>query len=272
MSILTWDAVGERTYETGTKKGVLYPQVGTSYPLGVAWNGLTGVTESPEGAEATAIYADDIKYLNLRSAEDFGATITAYTYPPEFAECDGSRQVALGARIGQQPRKTFGFSYVSTIGNDTENESHGEKIHLIWGATASPSEKAYQTINDSPEAIEFSWEIDTVPTEVPGFKPTAQMTIDSTDFVTTEQKAKLQDLKDALYGTANSDPYLPLPAQVIGILGSASATVYVYTQVANPTGNPSTSDYYVRSGNDFVKSTDTSVIAGTVYYTREAQE
>lgn len=271
MSKLVWDAVGERTYETGTKKGVLYPQVGTSYPKGVAWNGLTGVTESPEGAEATAIYADDIKYLNLRSAEDFGATITAYTYPPEFAECDGSRSVALGARIGQQPRKTFGFSYVSTIGNDTENEEHGYKIHLIWGATASPSEKSYQTINDSPEAIEFSWEVDTIPTEVPGFKPTAQMTIDSTDFKTQEQKDILADLEDVLYGTENTDPRLPLPAEIIALLGSDTIVVYTYTQVVSPTGNPSASDYYVRSGNDFVKSTDTSVIEGTVYYTRSEE-
>ena len=151
MAVLTWDAVGDHLYEAGTKNGVLYKQKPNgTYDVGVAWNGLTAVTESPEGAEATAIYADDIKYLNLRSVEDFGATIEAYTYPPEFAECDGSAKFALGATIGQQPRKPFGFSYVTTIGNDTEYESYGYKIHLVWGATASPSERSYQTINDSP--------------------------------------------------------------------------------------------------------------------------
>ena len=228
MSALVWDAVGERTYETGTKKGVLYPQVGNAYPKGVAWNGLTAVTESPEGAEATAIYADDIKYLNLRSVEDFGATIEAYTYPPEFAECDGSAKFALGATIGQQPRKPFGFSYVTTIGNDTEYESYGYKIHLVWGATASPSDRSYQTINDSPEPINFSWEIDTIPVEVPGFKPTAHMEIDSTDFKTPEQKAKLTQLENILYGTdadttagvEATEPWLPLPAKILEILGS----------------------------------------------------
>lgn len=228
MSALVWDAVGERTYETGTKKGVLYPQVGNAYPKGVAWNGLTAVTESPEGAEATAIYADDIKYLNLRSVEDFGATIEAYTYPPEFAECDGSAKVALGATIGQQPRKPFGFSYVTTIGNDTEYESYGYKIHLVWGATAAPSERSYQTINDSPEPINFSWEIDTIPVDVPGFKPTAHMEIDSTDFKTTEQKAKLKQLEGILYGTdagegvEGTDARLPLPDEIIRLLGAAA--------------------------------------------------
>lgn len=227
MSKLVWDQVGERTYETGTKKGVLYPQVGNAYPKGVAWNGLTAVTESPEGAEANPIYADDIKYLNLRSVEDFGCTIEAYTYPPEFAECDGSAAFALGASIGQQPRKPFGFSYVSTVGNDTEYDQHGYKIHLIWGCTASPSEKAYQTINDSPEAITFSWEVDTIPVEVPGFKPTAQMTIDSTLFKTEAQKDKLKALEAILYGTdadataqvEAADPRLPLPAEILTILG-----------------------------------------------------
>lgn len=163
MAKLVWDAVGEKFYETGTKKGVLYPQVGTAYPRGYAWNGLTAVTESPEGAEANDIYADDIKYLVLRSAENFKATIEAYTYPDEFAECDGSAQIAAGVKITQQPRKAFGFSYVTTLGNDTALDSYGEIIHLIWGASAAPSEKAYQTINDSPEAITFSWELSTVP-------------------------------------------------------------------------------------------------------------
>lgn len=217
MSKIVWDAVGERLYETGTKKGVLYPQVGTAYPKGYAWNGLTGVSVSPEGAEATDIYADDIKYLSLRSAEDFGATITAYTYPDEFAECDGSAEVATGVYIGQQPRKSFGFSWVTTIGNDTELDNHGYKIHLVWGASVSPSEKAYQTINDSPEAVEFSWEIDTIPTEVPGHKPAAHMEIDSTKV----DAAKLKALEDILYGTDGenaTDPRLPLPAEIIALL------------------------------------------------------
>lgn len=263
MSILTWDAIGERLYETGTKNGVLYVQQNGAYPLGVAWNGLTGVTESPEGAEATAIYADDIKYLNLRSVEDYGATITAYMYPDEFAACNGEAVLADGVTVGQQPRKPFGFSWTTTVGNDTEYDDYGEKIHLVWGATVSPSEKAYQTINDSPEPIEFSWEIDTIPVPVPGHKPTAHMEIDTTKI----NAASLTALKEALYGTANSDPYLPLPSEILSIL-TGTAVTYTYTQVSNPTGNPSTSDYYVRSGNDFIKSTDTSVIAGTVYYTR----
>lgn len=271
MSKLVWDAVGERLYETGTKKGVLYPQSGSTYPLGVAWNGLTAVTESPEGAEATAIYADDIKYLNLRSVEDFKATIEAYTYPEEFAECDGSAWVATGVKIGQQARKPFGFSFVSTVGNDTEYEAHGYIIHLIWGATASPSEKSFQTINDSPEAITFSWEVDTVPVEIGTvggveYKPAAHMEIDSR-LVDPED---LEDLEEILYGTENTSPRLPLPAEVIALFGG-SAVVYTYTEV-EPVGteNPSNEDWYVRSGNEFVKSTDITVIGGTVYYERSS--
>ena len=271
MSRIIWDNIGERLYETGTKKGVLYPQQGANYPKGVAWNGLTAVTESPEGAEATAIYADDIKYLNLRSVEDFKATIEAYTYPEEFAECDGSAWVVQGVKIGQQPRKPFGFSFVSTIGNDTEFEDHGYVIHLVWGASASPSEKSFQTINDSPEAITFSWEIDTIPVEIGEidgkmYKPSAHMEIDSR----LVDPAKLKDLEDVLYGTANTDAHLPLPAQIIAMLGGG-ATVYTYTVVSNPSGSPVALDYYVRSGNDFVKSTDTAVVEGTVYYTREEE-
>lgn len=229
MAALTWDAVGERLYETGTKKGVLYPQVDNEYPLGVAWNGLTAVTESPEGAEATAIYADDIKYLNLRSAEDFKATIEAYTYPDEFAECDGSATIISGVKVGQQARKPFGFSFVSTIGNDTDFTEHGYIIHLIWGASASPSEKNFQTINDSPEAITFSWEIDTIPVAVGKingveYRPFAHMEIDSTKFQSDALKAKLTALEDILYGTdgtggaQGTSPRLPLPAEVISTL------------------------------------------------------
>lgn len=263
MSKLVWDAVGERLYETGTKQGVLYLQSGTSYPSGVAWNGLTGVTESPEGAEANAIYADDIKYLNLRSVEDYGATITAYMYPDEFAECNGEAAVVTGATIGQQARKSFGLSWVTTVGNDTEFDSHGYKIHLVWGASVAPSEKAYQTINDSPEPIEFSWDIDTIPVPVSGYKPTANMTIDSTKV----SAAALTAIEDILYGTSNTTARLPLPDEVISILQGHSTT-YIYTVVSEPTGNPSTLGYYVRLGNDFIKSTDTAVVSGTVYYTR----
>ena len=217
MAILKWDQVGERFYETGTKNGVLYPQVNGAYPKGVAWNGLSAVTASPEGAEPTDIYADDIKYLTLRSAENFKATIEAYTYPDEFAECDGSASILDGVSIGMQPRKPFGFSWVTTLGNDTELDSYGYKIHVVWGATASPSEKSYQTINDSPEAITFSWEIDTIPAPVTGYKPTAHMEIDSTK-VTAKQ---LQAVKDTLWGTANTEAYLPLPDDLIDIIEAA---------------------------------------------------
>lgn len=226
MSKLVWDAVGERYYETGTKKGVLYPMVNKAYPAGVAWNGLTSFSASPDGGEANDIYADDIKYLTLRSTENFGGTIEAYTYPDEFAECDGSAWVIPGVKVGQQSRKTFGFSFVSTKGNDTENDSYGYIIHLVWGATAAPSEKAYSTINDSPEAITFSWEISTVPTEVGtingvSYKPFAHMEIDSTKFTETATKAKLKALEDKLYGTDENEPYLPMPAEVISTLSGS---------------------------------------------------
>ena len=214
MSKLVWDAVGERFYETGTKKGVLYPMVNKAYPNGVAWNGLTAVTASPEGADATDLYADDIKYLTLRAAENFKCTIEAYTYPDEWAACDGSATVATGVKIGQQPRTAFGFSWVSTLGNDTELDNHGYIIHLIWGATAAPSEKAYQTINDSPEAITFSWEVDTIPVEVTDHKPTAYMEIDSTK----ADSAKLAALEAVLYGSENTTARLPMPNEIITMM------------------------------------------------------
>lgn len=200
MSRLTWDNTGERYYETGVKQGVLYPiQNNGNYSLGVAWNGLTAVTESPSGAEATALYADDIKYLNLISTEEFGATIEAYTYPDEFAECDGSASLADGIMLGQQKRKTFGLCYKTTVGNDVDGNDYGYKLHLIYGCLAAPSEKAYATINDSPEAITFSWEVSTTPVNVAGFKPTSQITIDSTK-ITKDKKAKLTELEGILYG------------------------------------------------------------------------
>ena len=218
MSKLVWDATGERKYETGVRNGVLYVMAeGGTYPKGVAWNGLTAVTESPSGAEATALYADDTKYLNLISAEEFGATIEAYTYPDEFAECDGSATLAAGVTIGQQPRKTFGMSYRTVYGNDVNNESYGYKLHLIYGAVAAPSEKAYATINDSPEAITFSWEVKTTPVNVTGHKPTASLTIDSTKV----DKAKLTKIEEILYGKDEVEARLPLPDEIIQIIQAA---------------------------------------------------
>lgn len=197
MSRIVWDQTGKRFYETGIDRGVLYPlNINGTYPLGVPWNGLSNVTESPSGAEASPVYADNIKYLNLVSAEDFGASIEAYTYPDEFAECDGSAELTPGVMIGQQNRKTFGLCYRSLLGNDLEGTEYGYKLHLVYGALAAPSEKAYQTVNDSPEAIALSWEITTTPVSVAGFKPTAILTIDSTKV----DAAKLAALEDILYG------------------------------------------------------------------------
>lgn len=208
---LTWDETGKRLYETGVRKGVLYVQDNNgTYPKGVAWNGLTAVTESPSGAESNPLYADDIKYLDLRSAEEFGATIEAYTYPDEFAECDGTAELAEGVMIGQQARKSFGLSYRTVLGNDIVNDAYGYKLHLIYGATASPSEKGYQTVNDSPEAISFSWELTTTPVNVTGMKPTAIITIDSTKADPT----KLAALEAILYGSGENEARLPLPDEV----------------------------------------------------------
>lgn len=219
MPKLTWDDTGKRFYETGVKKGVLYPMgdAGNTYGTGVAWNGLTAVTESPSGAEATDLYADDIKYLSLRSAETFGGTIEAYTYPDEFGVCDGSASVATGVVIGQQSRKMFGLSYVTTVGNDVDGNDHGYKIHLLYGLTASPSEKGYQTISDSPEAITFSWEVTSTPVNVTGFKPTSCITIDSTKADPT----KLAALEAKLYGDTVGEPTLPLPDEVIEMMKDA---------------------------------------------------
>lgn len=219
MSKLIWDQTGERLYETGVKKGVLYVQdSGGTYPKGVVWNGLTTVTESPSGAEATPLYADDIKYLNLMSTEELGGTIEAYTYPDEFAECDGSASIATGVLIGQQPRKTFGMAYTTTLGNDVDSNAHGYKLHLIYGALASPSEKSYSTINDSPEAITFSWEFSTTPVNVAGFKPTANIVIDSTK-ATPE---KLTALEKILYGDTETEARLPLPDEVASIMSAGA--------------------------------------------------
>lgn len=219
MSKLVWDQIGERYYETGVEKGVLYPVEKGAYPKGVAWNGLTAVSESPSGAEASPLYADNIKYLNLMSNEEFGATIEAYTYPDEFAVCDGSAALAEGVMVGQQTRKTFGMSYVTKLGNDVDGTDFGYKIHLIYGALAAPSEKAYATINDSPEAITFSWEISTTPVEVPGMKPTACITIDSTKV----DKDKLTALETILYGSESEEARLPMPEELATIFGTQAA-------------------------------------------------
>lgn len=223
MAKLKWDQTGEKFYETGVKNGVLYVYTkdesgAGTYGNGVAWNGLTAVTESPSGAEATPLYADDIKYLNLMSNEEFGATIEAYTYPEEFAQCDGSAAIATGVYIGQQTRKSFGLCYKTVLGNDVDNNDYGYKIHIIYGCLAAPSEKAYATINDSPEAITFSWEVTTTPVEVEGFKPTASVTIDSTK-VPAE---KLAALETKLYGSETDEPTLPLPSEIITLVGETA--------------------------------------------------
>ena len=217
MPRLTWDDLGKRFYETGVKQGVLYPQVGGAYPKGVAWNGLTAVTESPSGAEPTPLYADDIKYLELTSNEEFGCTIEAYTYPDEFKACNGEATLVEGVTIGQQTRVPFGFCYKTVLGNDEKKNDYGYKLHLVYGATASVSEKAFQTINDSPEAITFSWEVTTTPVAVKGFKPTAILTIDST----TIAAEKLTALEDILYGKEEAEARLPLPDEIAELVKAA---------------------------------------------------
>lgn len=218
MSKLVWDKTGERLYETGIDRGVLYPiQDDGAYSLGVVWNGLTAVTESPSGAEATALYADNIKYLNLVSAEEFGCTVEAYMYPDEFKVCNGEAELGTGINIGQQARKVFGMCYRTVIGNDVNSNGYGYKLHLIYGCLAAPSERAYSSINDSPEAITFSWEISTTPVNVTGFKPTACLTIDSTKV----DAEKLAALEAILYGSETTEPRLPLPDEVASTMGAA---------------------------------------------------
>lgn len=220
MFKLVWDQIGERYYETGVDRGVLYPQDDKgAYPAGEAWNGLTAVTESPSGAEPSPLYADNIKYAAPRSAEEFGATVEAFTYPDGFKACNGEAELAPGVTIGQQKRQAFGMSYRTLLGNDVKDTEYGYKIHLIYGATANPSEKAYNSVNDSPDISPMSWEITTTPVAVEGFKPTACLTIDSTK-VSPEGLAALEE---ALYGTADKEAYLPLPDEVAQILGGAAA-------------------------------------------------
>lgn len=250
MSKLLWDQTAEHFYETGDDRAVVYPFNSDSkaYDHGYAWNGITGVTESPSGADETALYADNIKYLSLRSAEEFGMTVTAYTYPDEFAELDGSAFPLPGVRVYQQARKTFGFSYRSIIGNDAEANDYGYKLHLIYGLTASPSERGYSTVNDSPEAIEFSWEMTGVPVAITGYKNSCVITVDSTAFTSTEDKAKLTALENVLWGTDAED---------------------VYTAVT-PVGseNPTTEGWYEKSGDVYVLSSDVTVDAQKTYYAK----
>jgi hypothetical protein len=232
MAELTWDQIGQRYYETGIDHGVLYlPNVSGEYDNGYSWNGLVSVTESPSGAEANPQYADNIKYLELRSAEEFGATIEAFTYPEEFAQCDGTAMPQPGVAVGQQPRSSFGMSYRTKVGNDL-NSDLGYKLHLVYGATASPSEKAYTTINDSPEAITFSWEITTTPVSAGGsYKPTAQIVIDSSKVDATA----LSTLEDMLYGTVGTDPELPPPATVLALF-AGTITLATPTEPAYDSG------------------------------------
>lgn len=261
MTKLIWDKTGERLYETGVKQGVLYKQNSSGeYPLGVAWNGLTAVTESPSGAEASPIYADDIKYLNLISAEEFGATIEAYTYPDEFAECDGSGDLSTGVRIGQQKRKAFGLAYKTTLGNDIDGNDYGYKLHIIYGAMAAPSEKAFATINDSPEAITFSWEVTTTPVSVTGFKPTASLVIDSTKV----SAVALAALEDILFGTAGADPYLPLPDAIAAIFASAPSAI------ALSSISPADNDTNIAVGANIVMTFNNEIKSESVVVSSEA--
>jgi hypothetical protein len=229
MSKLKWDQIGERLYETGVKKGVLYPQNSEGlYPLGVAWNGLTGITESPSGAESNPLYADDIKYLNLVSMEEFGATIEAFTYPKEFEQCDGSASLAAGVSAGQQARRQFGLAYQTTLGNDVDGIDYGYKIHLIYGALATPSEKGYQTINDSPDAIAFSWEVTTTPAEVTGMRPTASIVIDSTKV----DPAELAIFEGIIFGTDDTDPRLPSPDEITALFTEGEPEAITLVSIA----------------------------------------
>lgn len=257
MAVLQWDQVGERLYETGVDRGVLYTPTNGVYDTGVAWNGLVSVTESPSGAEATAQYADNIKYLNLVSAEEFGATIEAFTYPAAWGQHDGSASPQAGVMIGQQARKPFGLAYRTRLGNDVSGSDFGYKLHLVYGALAAPSEKAFTTINDSPEAITFSWEITTTPVPVSGFKPTAILTIDSTKV----PQVNLTALEDALYGTAGTSPRLPLPDEVIAMFAGSQTAVTPGTPTATTAGVitiPST------TGVTYRRADTNAIVTGTV--------
>ena len=280
---LSWDNTGERLYETGVDHGVLYKfdSVQNKYANGVAWNGLTSISENPSGAEETKLYADNIKYMSLYSAEEFGATVEAYTYPKEFEECDGSAELMDGVTIGQQTRKPFGLSYRTKIGNDTDGQDHGYKLHLIYGAMCSPSSKAYNTVNDSPEAITFSWELTTTPVNVPQYKATASLVIDSTKFVSDEAKARLTALETVLYGTDSTPGTPAVYEEDTAAAFVANKTYYteaggVYTvfdqfEATSDVSFQVDKDYYERSGEEgnytYTLTADTVMDAGKTYYT-----
>lgn len=272
MARLQWDAVGERFYETGTRRGVLFPKNDNgTYRKGVAWNGLTAISESPSGAEETKLYADDIKYLSLRSAEEFGATVEAYTYPDEWAECDGSASLGDGIYIGQQTRRGFAMSYQTVLGNDAAGESYGYKLHIIYNAMAAPSEKSYATINDSPEAITFSWELSTTPISFgDNLKPSATLTIDSTKI----NPDILAQIENKLYGTSETDPTLPTPEWILSLFENSGEDPAepTYTEVDSTAegyseSNPSQLGWYELSEGNYVLSEDTTVQYGKTYYT-----
>lgn len=260
MAILTWDGTGERLYETGVDRGVVYIPTGGVYDTGYAWNGLTAVTESPSGAEATPLYADNIKYLNLVSAEEFGATIEAYTYPDAFALVDGTARPSAGVSVGQQVRKTFGFSFRTRLGNDVAGSDFGYKLHLVYGALAAPSEKSYATVNDSPEAVTFSWEVTTTPVPVTGLKPTAIITIDSTKV----NAANLTTLEDALYGTAGTNARLPLPDEVLAIFAGGQTVVTPTAPTATTAGVITIPSV---TGVTYRRADTNAVVTGTVTIT-----
>lgn len=260
MTTLTWDQVGEKVYETGIDRGVLYKtnNVGI-YNRGFPWNGLVSVSESPSGAESNKQYANNSVYLNLTSAEEFGATVEAFTYPDEFAECDGTAEPAMGVFLGQQRRKSFGLSYRTRVGNDLDSTDYGYKIHLIYGALAAPTEKAYTTINESPEAMTFSWELSTTPVDVPNFKPTASLTIDSTKV----SAAKLAILEELLYGTAGTDPQLPTPAEVIALFEGTTTVV----SAPAPAYNATTKVLTIPTVTGVVYKIDGKIVTGDVTIT-----
>lgn len=263
MSILTWGGTGTRKFETGVDHGVLYiPNAQGAYASGVAWSGLTTVTESPSGAEASPQYADNRKYLNLVSAEDFGATIEAFSFPLEFLQFDGTASPTKGLSIGQQPRKPFGFSFRTKVGDDVKGAEAGFKLHLIYGALAAPSEKAYATVNDSPEAMTFSWELSTTSVDVPGYSPTAIITVDSTQVTAAQYKA----LEDILIGTAGTDPRLPLPAEVLGIFAGGSITVVTPDM---PAYNATTKVITIPTTTGVVYQIDGKTVSGTVTITKD---
>jgi hypothetical protein len=268
---LTWDKVGERFYETGVDRGVLYiPDVAGVYALGHAWNGLVSVTESPSGADANPQYADNIKYLNLVSAEEFGGTIEAFTYPDEFGECDGTAMPEEGISLGQQRRKSFGLSYRSKVGNDLDGNDHGYKLHLVYGAMAAPSEKAYSTINDSPSALTFSWTFTTTPVSVAGFKPTATLSIDSTKV----SPAALTAIEEALYG-GTAEPRLPLPSEILSMVSADPVKVAIpaepkYSKITKTITVTPTDGVAFHVDGDLV--TDKVVIEGTTVITADPVE